>query len=113
MSKRVVILGGGFGGLYAAKTLARTDIDVTIVDRRNFHLFQPLLYQAATGELSPSYIAFPLRAIFSNARNTRVILGDAVDIDPASRELILADEGRIKYDNLVVAVGARHTHRLV
>lgn len=108
MSKRVVILGGGFGGLYAAKTLAGTDVDVTIVDRRNFHLFQPLLYQAATGELSPSDIAFPLRAIFNNARNTRVILGDAVDIDPASRELILADEGRIKYDDLIVATGAQN-----
>jgi len=108
MRKRVVILGGGFGGLYAAKTLAGTDVDVTIVDRRNFHLFQPLLYQAATGELSPSDIAFPLRAIFNKSQNTRVILGDAVDVDPASRELILADEGRVKYDDLVVATGAQN-----
>src|SRR3954447_16983862 len=108
MSKRVVILGGGFGGLYAAKTLAGTDVDVTLVDRRNCHLFQPLLYQAATGELSPTDIAFPLRAIFSDDRNTRVVLGEAVDIDPAARELILADGDRIGYDNLIVATGAQN-----
>ncbi|MBV8818924.1 MAG: FAD-dependent oxidoreductase, partial [Acidobacteriaceae bacterium] len=79
--RRVVILGGGFGGLYAAKALRKADIDLTVVDRRNFHLFQPLLYQVATGSLSPGEIASPLRGILSPQKNARVLLGEAVDLD--------------------------------
>jgi NADH dehydrogenase len=104
--QRVVILGGGFGGLYAAKALRRAPLDLTVVDKRNFHLFQPLLYQVATGSLSPGEIASPLRGILSRQRNTRVLLGEAVDLDPARQALILAD-GEIEYDTLVVATGAR------
>ncbi len=103
---RVVILGGGFGGLYTAKALRRAAVDVTLVDRRNFHLFQPLLYQVATGSLSPGEIASPLRSILSGQRNTRVLLGDAVDLDRGRKALILSD-GEVLYDTLVVATGAR------
>jgi len=103
---RVLILGGGFGGLYAAKALRRADVDITLVDKRNFHLFQPLLYQVATGSLSPGEIASPLRSVLSRQKNTRVLLGDAVDLDPQRKVLILAD-GEVPYDVLVVATGAR------
>jgi NADH dehydrogenase len=102
----VVILGGGFGGLYTAKALRRAAVEVTLVDKRNFHLFQPLLYQVATGSLSPGEIASPLRSILSGQRNTRVLLGDAVDLDSARKTLILAD-GEVPYDTLIVATGAR------
>ena len=74
---RVVILGGGFGGLYAAKALKKAPVQVTLLDRRNFHLFQPLLYQVATGSLSPGEIASPLRAVLRRQKNTRVLLGEA------------------------------------
>jgi len=104
--QRVIILGGGFGGLYAAKALRRAPVDLTMVDKRNFHLFQPLLYQVATGSLSPGEIASPLRGILSRQRNTRVLMGEAVDLDPARKALILAD-GEVAYDTLVVATGAR------
>src|SRR3712207_9338136 len=101
MSKRVVIVGGGFGGLYAAQTLRKTrDVEVTLIDRRNFHLFQPLLYQVATGELSPADVAFPLRAIFNSAKNTRVLLGEAVDLDPVNRRILLADGASESYDEI-------------
>jgi len=108
MRERIVILGGGFGGLYAAKALGGKDVDVTVLDRRNFHLFQPLLYQVATGELSPADVAFPLRVILSDFRNTRVILGDAVDLDVERRELLLSDGDRVPYDKLIVATGAQN-----
>jgi NADH:ubiquinone reductase (H+-translocating) len=104
---RVVILGGGFGGLYTAKALRRAPVDVTLVDRRNFHLFQPLLYQVATGSLSPGEIAAPLRAILRDQKNARVLLGDAVDLDAQNRRLILAD-GELPYDTLIVATGAQN-----
>ena len=104
---RVVILGGGFGGLYAAKALRHAPVDVTLVDRRNFHLFQPLLYQVATGSLSPGEISAPLRAVLREQKNVRVLLGDAVSLDAESRRLILSD-GSIPYDTLVVATGARN-----
>jgi NADH dehydrogenase len=104
---RVVILGGGFGGLYAAKALRRAAVDVTLIDRRNFHLFQPLLYQVATGSLSPGEIAEPLRAVLRRQKNARVLLGDAVDLDVENRNLILAD-GEIPYDSLIVATGAQN-----
>jgi NADH:ubiquinone reductase (H+-translocating) len=104
---RVVILGGGFGGLYAAKSLRRALVDVTVLDRRNFHLFQPLLYQVATGALSPGEIASPLRAILRKQKNTRVLLGDATDLDAANRRVI-CDIGPVEYDTLIVAAGTRN-----
>ena len=106
-SHRVVIVGGGFGGLYAAKALARAAVSVALVDRRNFHLFQPLLYQVATGGLSPGEIASPLRVVLKNNRNTEVLLGEAVDLDVPNRRVILRD-GAIPYDTLIVATGATH-----
>ena len=108
---RVVIVGGGFAGLYAAKSLGDDDrLSVTLVDRRNFHLFQPLLYQVATGALSPGEIAQPLRAILRKKRRTTVLLGEAVGLDPDAREVILSDGGTVAYDSLIVATGARHSY---
>jgi len=104
---RVVIIGGGFGGLSAARGLRRTPVGVTLVDRRNFHLFQPLLYQVATGGLSPANIAAPLRSILRRQANTRVVLGDAISVDPERRGVALSD-GELAFDTLVVATGARH-----
>src|SRR5271167_3231934 len=104
---RVVILGGGFGGLYAATALRRAPVEVTLIDRRNFHLFQPLLYQVATGSLSPGEIAEPLRAVLRDQKNARVLLGDAVDLDAQNRKVILAD-GEVPYDTLIVATGAQN-----
>jgi NADH dehydrogenase len=104
---RVVIVGGGFGGLTVARSLARAPVAVTLVDRRNFHLFQPLLYQVATGGLSPGDIATPLRDILRGQANTRVLLGEAVDLNPSSRTLLLRD-GEVPYDVLVLAPGSRH-----
>src|SRR4051812_44530007 len=107
-AKRVVIVGGGFGGLYAAKVLGRAPVSVTLIDRRNFHLFQPLLYQVATGALSPGEIASPLRVVLSKNRNTQVLLGDVSDIDVPNRRLIFRDGGTCDYDYLIVATGATH-----
>jgi len=108
---RVVVVGGGFGGLYAARQLARDErVELTLVDRRNFHLFQPLLYQVATGALGPSEIAQPLRAIFRRRRNTRIVLGMAVNLDPEAREVSLSDGGTVPYDTLIVATGARFSY---
>ena len=108
---RVVIVGGGFAGLYAAKGLGDDDrLSVTVVDRRNFHLFQPLLYQIATGALSPGEIAQPLRAILHKKRRTTVLLGEAIGLDPDTRHVILSDGGTIAYDSLIVATGARHSY---
>jgi len=104
---RVVILGGGFGGLHAARALRRMPVHVTLLDRRNFHLFQPLLYQVATGGLSPANIAAPLRNVLKRQRNVRVLLGDAVGLDPSGRRIFLAD-GEIAYDTLLVALGSSH-----
>jgi NADH dehydrogenase len=103
----VVIIGGGFGGLYAAKALRRAPVRVTLLDRRNFHLFQPLLYQVATGGLSPANIAAPLRAVLKHQAQTEVLLGEVIDIDVARRRVVLGD-GVISYDTLIVAAGARH-----
>jgi NADH dehydrogenase len=108
MRHRVVIVGGGFGGLYAAQSLRRADVDVTLIDRRNFHLFQPLLYQVATGALSPGEIASPLRYVLNRQKNTRVLLGEAVDIDVEHREVLLKDNSRVGYDTLIVATGSTH-----
>ena len=108
---RVVVVGGGFAGLYAARSLGiDPEVRLTLVDRRNFHLFQPLLYQVATGALSPGDIAQPLRSILRKQRNTTVILGEAVGIDPERREVLLADGGPIAYDTLIVATGAHHSY---
>jgi NADH dehydrogenase len=107
---RVVIVGGGFGGLHAARSLRRAPVDVTLVDRRNFHLFQPLLYQVATGALSPANIAGPLRSILKRQRNARVLLGEVADFDPRASEAVLADGQRLPYDSLIVATGASHNY---
>jgi NADH dehydrogenase len=108
---RVLIVGGGFGGLYAARALGKArEADVTLVDRRNFHLFQPLLYQVATGALSPGEIAQPLRSVLRRNRNTTVLLGEAVGVDPERREVVLSDGGPIGYDTLIVATGARFSY---
>ncbi len=107
---RVLILGGGFGGLYAAQALKHAPVEITLVDRRNFHLFQPLLYQVATGSLSPGEIAAPLRGILSKQANTRVLLGEAADIDPAVKQVTLKDGGILFYDSLIVATGSQSTY---
>jgi NADH dehydrogenase len=107
MAHGIVIIGGGFGGLYAAKALGRADASVTLVDKRNFHLFQPLLYQVATGSLAPGDVAAPLRSVLRKQRNTKVLLGEAVDLDPEKRVVILAD-GEVHYDSLVVATGSEN-----
>ncbi len=104
----VVIVGGGFGGLYAAQSLRDAPVNVTLVDRRNFHLFQPLLYQVATGGLSPANISAPLRDILKRQRNVRVLLGDVTSIDVAGKRVMLRDGEPLAYDSLIVAAGARH-----
>src|SRR5512134_2438751 len=100
----VVIIGGGFGGLYAAKALGRAQVRVTVIDKRNFHLFQTLLYQVATGGLSPGDIASPLRAVLGRHKNTQVLIGEMVDLKPDERKVILRD-GELSYDTLIVATG--------
>jgi NADH dehydrogenase len=102
---RVVIVGGGFGGLYAAKALRHAPVQVTLVDRRNFHLFQPLLYQVATGGLSPGDIAQPLRAVFAEHPHISVLMSEVVDVDLAQQTLLLR-EGTLPYDTAVIATGA-------
>ena len=104
---RVVILGGGFGGLVAAQKLKGAPVEVTLIDRRNFHLFQPLLYQVATGSLSPGEIAAPLRGVLSKQKNVRVLLGEAVDVDPVAKRVILRDGATFEYDSLIVATGVQ------
>src|ERR1700733_91846 len=106
---RVVIVGGGFGGLSTALGLGRAPVEVTLVDRCNYHLFQPLLYQVATGTLSPANIASPLRNILKRRKNTRVLLAEATGIDAANRRVILSD-GSIEYDTLVFATGSSHQY---
>src|SRR5580658_9489843 len=106
---RVVIIGGGFGGLSAAKRLKHVPVQVTLLDRQNYHLFQPLLYQVATGALSPANIAAPLRNILKNQKNMTVLLAEATRIDVANRRVILSD-GEIPYDTLIVATGSSHQY---
>jgi NADH dehydrogenase len=106
---RIVILGGGFGGLSAAHALKNAPVEVTLLDRCNYHLFQPLLYQVATGSLSPANIAAPLRQILRRRKNTKVLLAEAVDIDATNRRVILSD-GEVPYDTLIVATGSTHQY---
>jgi NADH dehydrogenase len=112
MSKRakVVIVGGGFGGLWAAKDLSNEDVDVALIDRKNHHVFQPLLYQVATAVLSPGEIAQPIRRILHSAKNTEVILGEVVGFDREKRVVIMEDGTQVPFDYLVVAAGARHAY---
>jgi NADH:ubiquinone reductase (H+-translocating) len=110
MKQQVVILGGGFGGLRAAWALRSAPVEVTLIDRRNYHLFQPLLYQVATGSLAPGEVAAPLRGVLSRQKNTRVLLGEVVDVDPASRRVRLMDGAELPYDALIVAVGSQSSY---
>ena len=107
---RVVIIGGGFGGLWTAFALRNKPVDVTLIDRKNHHVFQPLLYQVATAVLSPGEIAQPIRRILHNAKNIEVILGEAVDFDTANNVIKLGDGSEVGYDYLIVAAGARHAY---
>jgi NADH dehydrogenase len=107
---RVIILGGGFGGLNAAQKLKRAPVAITLIDRRNFHLFQPLMYQVATGSLSPGEIAAPLRGVLSRQKNTQVLLGEAADIDPDAKRVILRDGAAFQYDSIIVATGSQTSY---
>ncbi len=111
---RVVIVGGGFGGLAAAKALGKTDVRVVLVDRQNHHLFQPLLYQVATAVLSPGQIASPIRSILRRQRNTTVILGEVTGVDSNQRCVFVDSVDRegvaLEYDCLVLATGAGHSY---
>ncbi|OKH27410.1 NAD(P)/FAD-dependent oxidoreductase [Chroogloeocystis siderophila] len=106
---RVVIVGGGFGGLYAAKSLGSVPVEVTLIDKRNFHLFQPLLYQVATGTLSPADISSPLRSVLNRNKNTKVLMGEVVDIDPEQHKVTLQNQ-ELHYDSLIVATGVKHSY---
>ena len=113
---RVVVVGGGFGGLQACLKLSRLPVDVTLVDRRNFHLFQPLAYQVATGAVSPAEICYPLRSIFRRRRNVRVVLAEVVDVDLAARRVGLRDVAlgsapdALEYDTLIVSGGSEYSY---
>ena len=106
----VVIVGAGFGGLSAARALAKAPVDITIVDRRNFHLFQPLLYQVATAELNPSDVAWPIRGVLSDQKNACVLLGEVQDVDRDRQQVQLKDGRSLRYDWLVLATGATHNY---
>src|ERR1051325_5344338 len=113
---RVVVIGGGFGGLQAVHKLRRAPVEVTLVDRRNFHLFQPLTYQVATGALSPGEIAYPLRAIFKRDRNVRVVMAEVADFDLDGREVLLRPPpgvpapDSLPYDTLIVSGGSQYSY---
>ncbi len=107
---RVVVVGAGFGGLHATKRLSRLPIDITVIDKRNYHLFQPLLYQVATADLSPADIAWPIRGMFSKLLNVSVMLAKVVGIDTAARLVQTEAQGAIPYDYLLIATGAQHTY---
>jgi NADH:ubiquinone reductase (H+-translocating) len=108
--RKVVIIGGGFGGLSAAQSLNSNLVDVTLIDRRNYHLFQPLLYQVATGSLSPGEIASPLRSVLSRQKNTRVWLGTVVDVNTDSKRVLLADGTILPYDSLIISTGSQTSY---
>src|ERR1700731_371690 len=107
---RVIIVGGGFGGLRAAQALKSNLFDVTLIDRRNYHLYQPLLNQVATGSLSPGQISEPLRSVLSKQKNTRVLLGSVEDIDPGAKQVFLVDGAVLAYDSLIVATGSQPSY---
>lgn len=107
---RVVIVGGGFAGLSAAKALKKAPVDVTLIDRKNYHLFQPLLYQVAIGGLSPADISIPIRGLLRNQKNARVILGEVESVNPADRTLKLSDGEKVDYDTLLLATGSSHSY---
>ena len=107
---RVIVVGAGFGGIEAARALRNAPVEVTIVDRRNFHLFQPLLYQVATAALSPSDIAWPIRSVFRRQHNARVLMAEVTGVDTAARQLRVAGGAAISYDYLVLATGAMHSY---
>ena len=106
---RVVIVGGGFGGLEAARAMARAEVDITLLDQRNYHLFQPLLYQVATAALSPSEIAWPLRHVLTRQRNVRVVMAEALSVDLEARN-VASTAGVFPYDHLIIATGATHSY---
>src|SRR5947207_4797458 len=112
---RVVVVGGGFGGVQAVRKLRRAPVEITLIDRRNFHLFQPLVYQVATGALSAGEIASPLRGVFKRNENVRVILGEVAGFDLAQRRVLLdtlpngADPAVVEYDRLIVAGGSSYS----
>ena len=106
----IAIVGPGRLGTALAQTLKRADVDVTLLDKRNFHLFQPLLYQVATGSLSPAEIAAPIRAVLSHQKNVEVLLGEAVDIDPVAKKILLADGDAFPYDTLIIATGSQTSY---
>src|SRR3982751_2909233 len=107
---KVVIIGGGFGGLNAAQALKKAPVEVTLIDKRNFHLFQPLLYQIATGSLSPGEICAPLRSVLRNQENCSVLLGEVVEVDPTAKFVALKDGARIPYDSLIMATGSQSSY---
>ena len=107
---KIVIVGGGFGGLWEAKSLINKPVDVTLIDRKNHHVFQPLLYQVATAVLSPGEIAQPIRRILHRAKNIEVILGEAVEFEKENNVVILGDGAHVEYDYLIIAAGARHAY---
>jgi len=107
---RVAIVGAGFGGLMAARGLARASVDVLVIDRHNYHLFQPLLYQVATAALSPADIAEPIRVVLRRQRNTTVLLDEVIGVDPAARAVKTRNGVRQGYDWLILATGSRYTY---
>src|SRR5437870_5184408 len=110
MRPRVIIIGGGFGGLYAARALKDAPVDVTLIDRTNHHVFQPLLYQVATATVTPTDIALPIRWLLRSQRNTDVLLHEVTAVLP-ERNLVRSSDGReLYYDFLIVAAGARHSY---
>ncbi|HJQ82358.1 MAG TPA: FAD-dependent oxidoreductase, partial [Lacipirellulaceae bacterium] len=107
---KVIIVGGGFGGLYAAKALSNEPVEVTLIDRKNHHTFQPLLYQVALAVLAPGEIASPLRHVLRKAPNVQVLLADVVGFDTAASRVKLNGGAQLDYDYLIVAAGARHAY---
>src|SRR5512132_2207948 len=106
---KVVIVGAGFGGLEAAKSLARADVDVTVLDRQNHHCFQPLLYQVATAALSPADVAWPIRHMLARQRNATVLMGEVRAVETRLR-VVLTDNANVPYDYLIIATGAAHSY---
>lgn len=108
--KRLIVIGGGFAGIQVVKALKHANVSITLIDKKNHHLFQPLLYQAATATLSPRDISFPLREIFAKQKNTTVIMGEVVSIDKENKQVVLGNGDLFSFDYLVIAVGSRHSY---